>query len=82
MREVSAKDLSDDALAAIRPQQRLDGDLVSGTRFGHVGARGFEARGGLAPSQAYDPKEFLRGLDRFDVRWQVEGVEQLIPVEG
>jgi short subunit dehydrogenase-like uncharacterized protein len=43
---------------------------------------GFEARGGLAPSQAYDPKEFLRGLDRFEVRWQVEGVEQLIPVEG
>jgi short subunit dehydrogenase-like uncharacterized protein len=44
--------------------------------------RGFEARGGLAPSQAYDPKEFLRGLDRFDVRWQVEGVEQLIPAEA
>jgi short subunit dehydrogenase-like uncharacterized protein len=44
--------------------------------------RGFEARGGLAPSQAYDPKEFLRGLDRFEVRWQVEGVEQLIPAEA
>jgi hypothetical protein len=44
--------------------------------------RGFEARGGLAPSQAYDPEEFLRGLDRFDVRWQVEGVEQLIPAEA
>jgi hypothetical protein len=44
--------------------------------------RGFQARGGLAPSQAYDPKEFLRGLDRFDTRWQVEGVEQLIPAEA
>jgi short subunit dehydrogenase-like uncharacterized protein len=32
--------------------------------------RGFEARGGLAPSQAFDPKSFLAGLERFDVRWQ------------
>ena len=33
--------------------------------------RGFEARGALAPSQAFEPKSFLGGLDRFDVRWQV-----------
>jgi short subunit dehydrogenase-like uncharacterized protein len=45
-----------------------------------VAGRGFEARGVLAPSQAFDPKEFLAGLDRFDVRWSVEGVEQPLPV--
>jgi hypothetical protein len=33
--------------------------------------RGFEGRGGLAPSQAFDPKSFLTGLERFDVRWQI-----------
>jgi short subunit dehydrogenase-like uncharacterized protein len=44
--------------------------------------RGFEGRGALAPSQAFDPKEFLGGLDRFDVRWNVEGVESALPVEA
>jgi short subunit dehydrogenase-like uncharacterized protein len=33
--------------------------------------KGFEGRGGLAPSQAFDPKSFLTGLERFDVRWQI-----------
>jgi short subunit dehydrogenase-like uncharacterized protein len=33
--------------------------------------RGFDARGGLAPSQAFDPKSFLTGLERFDVDWQI-----------
>jgi short subunit dehydrogenase-like uncharacterized protein len=33
--------------------------------------RGFDGRGGLAPSQAFDPKGFLTGLERFDVRWQI-----------
>ena len=33
--------------------------------------KGFEARGALAPSQAFDPKDFLSELERFDVRWQV-----------
>jgi short subunit dehydrogenase-like uncharacterized protein len=42
--------------------------------------RDFEARGGLAPSQAFDPKDFLGRLDRFDVRWQVEGSERPLPV--
>jgi short subunit dehydrogenase-like uncharacterized protein len=42
--------------------------------------RGFDARGGLAPSQAFDPKDFLDGFDRFDLRWSVEGVEQPLPV--
>jgi hypothetical protein len=35
--------------------------------------KGFEGRGGLAPSQAFDPTSFLTGLQRFDVRWQVSG---------
>ncbi len=43
---------------------------------------GFEGRGALAPSQAFDPKDFLGGLDRFEVRWNVEGVESALPVEA
>jgi len=42
----------------------------------------FEGRGALAPSQAFDPKDFLAALDRFDVRWNVEGVEIPLPVEA
>ncbi len=45
-------------------------------------SRGFEGRGALAPSQAFDPKDFLARLDRFDVRCTVEGVEQPLPVEA
>jgi short subunit dehydrogenase-like uncharacterized protein len=44
--------------------------------------RGFKGCGALAPSQAFDPKDFLAGLDRFDVRWTVEGVELPLPVEA
>jgi short subunit dehydrogenase-like uncharacterized protein len=44
--------------------------------------KGFDARGALAPSQAFDPTEFLRSLDGFDLRWNVDGVEKLIPVEA
>jgi short subunit dehydrogenase-like uncharacterized protein len=33
--------------------------------------KGFEGRGGLAPSQAFDPKSFLDGLERFHLRWDV-----------
>jgi short subunit dehydrogenase-like uncharacterized protein len=42
--------------------------------------KGFDARGALAPSQAFDPESFLGALDRFDVRWDVQGIEQLVPV--
>jgi short subunit dehydrogenase-like uncharacterized protein len=42
--------------------------------------RGFAARGAVAPSQAFDPKDFLDGLDGFDVQWSVEGVESRLPV--
>jgi len=44
--------------------------------------RGYEASGGLAPSQAFDPKEFLDALDGLEVRWQVEGAERRLPVEA
>jgi len=44
--------------------------------------RSFDGRGALAPSQAFDPKDFLESLDRFDVRWHVEGVESPLPVEA
>jgi short subunit dehydrogenase-like uncharacterized protein len=44
--------------------------------------RGFKGRGALAPSQAFDPKDFLGGLDRFEVRWNVDGLESPLPVEA
>jgi short subunit dehydrogenase-like uncharacterized protein len=35
--------------------------------------RGFSATGALAPSQAFDPEEFLGAVDdRFELRWQVD----------
>jgi short subunit dehydrogenase-like uncharacterized protein len=40
--------------------------------------KGYEGRGGLAPSQAFEPKGFLSGLERFDVRWQI--LENAVPV--
>jgi short subunit dehydrogenase-like uncharacterized protein len=42
--------------------------------------RGFEARGGLAPSQAFDPESFLAELERFEVRWQVSDSRAAEPV--
>ena len=44
--------------------------------------RGFDARGALAPSQAFDPEQFLEGLNGFDVSWTVDGVETPVPVEA
>jgi short subunit dehydrogenase-like uncharacterized protein len=43
---------------------------------------GFSARGALAPSQAFEPKSFLSDLDRFGLVWDVEPVEQRVPVEA
>jgi short subunit dehydrogenase-like uncharacterized protein len=43
---------------------------------------GFAGNGALAPSQAFDPKDFLAGLDGFDLRWTVEGVDSPLPVEA
>ncbi len=41
--------------------------------------KSFEASGGLAPSQAFDPHEFLTGLERFDVRWEISDAPVLTP---
>jgi short subunit dehydrogenase-like uncharacterized protein len=43
---------------------------------------GFSGSGALAPSQAFDPKEFLVGLERFQLSWQVDAAEQPVPVEA
>jgi len=43
---------------------------------------GYEGRGGLAPSQAFEPKSFLTGLERFDVRWQIFENAVPVPVEA
>jgi hypothetical protein len=43
--------------------------------------KGFEGRGGLAPSQAFEPKGFLDGLERFDVRWQIFKTNVPVAVE-
>jgi short subunit dehydrogenase-like uncharacterized protein len=47
-----------------------------------VAKRGFEGRGGLAPSQAFDPREFLEGLTRFDLSWKLPGAAAPAPVEA
>jgi hypothetical protein len=43
---------------------------------------GFSGAGALAPSQAFDPKTFLAGLERFEIRWEVEQADQRVPVEA
>jgi short subunit dehydrogenase-like uncharacterized protein len=43
---------------------------------------GFAGRGALAPSQAFEPKDFLAGLERFDLSWSVEGADTPLPVEA
>ena len=67
---ISGKDVYGLTAAAIR-----QGALIAA-------GRGFDARGALAPSQAFDPTDFLAGLDRFDVRWNVERIESPLPVEA
>jgi short subunit dehydrogenase-like uncharacterized protein len=44
--------------------------------------KGFEGRGGLAPSQAFEPKRFLDGLERFDVRWKIFETNVPVAVEA
>ena len=44
--------------------------------------KGFETRGGLAPSQAFDPTSFLAGLERFDLRWKVFETNVPVAVEA
>jgi short subunit dehydrogenase-like uncharacterized protein len=42
---------------------------------------GFSGRGALAPAEAFDPKEFLAGLERFELGWEVDESERRHPVE-
>jgi short subunit dehydrogenase-like uncharacterized protein len=45
--------------------------------------RGFSRRGGLAPSEAFEPRSFLEGLDDFDVEWELEAEQDApVPVEA
>jgi short subunit dehydrogenase-like uncharacterized protein len=44
--------------------------------------KGFDARGGLAPSQAFEPESFLTGLKQFDLRWRVFETNVPIAVEA
>jgi short subunit dehydrogenase-like uncharacterized protein len=44
--------------------------------------KGFSRTGALAPSQAFDPNDFLAGLERFQLRWQVDQAERRVPVEA
>jgi short subunit dehydrogenase-like uncharacterized protein len=44
--------------------------------------KGFQARGGLAPAQAFEPESFLTGLERFDLRWQVFETNVPVAVEA
>jgi short subunit dehydrogenase-like uncharacterized protein len=43
---------------------------------------GFRGQGALAPSQAFEPKEFLSGLEPFSLTWQVDRPERRVPVEA
>jgi short subunit dehydrogenase-like uncharacterized protein len=46
--------------------------------------RGFSASGALAPSQAFDPEDFLGALDEFDLRWRVHHPQEAVaaPISG
>lgn len=44
--------------------------ITKGARI--ASGRGFSGRGGLAPSQAFEPRSFLEGFDGFSLEWQVE----------
>jgi short subunit dehydrogenase-like uncharacterized protein len=53
------------------------------TRGAMTAARsGFSGMGALAPSQAFDPKGFLAGLERFEIGWQVDPSERPAAVEA
>jgi short subunit dehydrogenase-like uncharacterized protein len=58
----------------------LTADAVSrGARI--AAGRGFTAAGALAPSQAFDPEDFLGALDdRFELRWQVDRPREPVSV--
>jgi short subunit dehydrogenase-like uncharacterized protein len=66
-----------------RGQKRRRGVITGADVYGMTGASvvngaliaaqgGIPRSGTLAPSQAFDPKEFLGSLERFDVAWEIE----------
>jgi short subunit dehydrogenase-like uncharacterized protein len=68
---------------AVRGEQRSRGVLSGRDVYGFTAVtitrgamaaagRGFSAAGALAPSQAFDPEDFLRAIDGFEFRWQVD----------
>jgi short subunit dehydrogenase-like uncharacterized protein len=78
---------------AVRGEQQRKGVISGKDVYGFTAAaivqgamqaasRGFEAGGALAPSQAFDPKDFLAELGRFDVRWHVYASQPEAAVEG
>jgi short subunit dehydrogenase-like uncharacterized protein len=44
--------------------------------------RGFSGRGGLAPSEAFEPGSFLEGHESFGIEWVVHDERELTPVEA
>jgi short subunit dehydrogenase-like uncharacterized protein len=42
---------------------------------------GFSGSGALAPSQAFEPRSFLDGLDRYGIEFEVERTYRPVPVE-
>jgi short subunit dehydrogenase-like uncharacterized protein len=68
---------------AIRGEERSRGVISGRDVYGLTAAavskgaliaagRGFSASRALAPSQAFDPEDFLSALDGFELRWQVD----------
>jgi short subunit dehydrogenase-like uncharacterized protein len=43
---------------------------------------GISGVGALAPSQAFKPKDFLAGLERFELGWEVDHSDLRVPVEA
>jgi short subunit dehydrogenase-like uncharacterized protein len=49
---------------------------------GTAARSGFSSAGALAPSQAFEPTSFLAGLERFQIRCEVEQADRRVPVEA
>jgi hypothetical protein len=78
---------------AIRGEQERQGVISGKDVYGLTAAaivegamraasKGFDGSGALAPSQAFDPKDFLAELERFDVSWQVYVSQPPVTVEA
>jgi hypothetical protein len=74
---------------AIRGEERSRGVISGRDVYGLTAAaiakgaliaagRGFSASGALAPSQAFDPEDFLGALDEFELRWRVDRPQKAV----